>query len=71
MTILGFDILSVLTFLPLIGIVLIIITNGEKHGVIKGITFITALVNFIISLFLYRGFDLYPQVSVYEYYSLD
>jgi NADH-quinone oxidoreductase subunit M len=58
MTILGFDILSVLTFLPLIGIVLIIITNSEKHEVIKGITFITALVNFIISLFLYRDFDL-------------
>jgi len=58
MTIFGFDILSVITFLPLIGIFIIIITNGEKHGVIKGITFITTLVNFFISLFLYRDFDL-------------
>ena len=58
MTILGFDILSVLTFLPLIGIALIIITRGESQGVIKCITLITALINFFISLFLYRDFDL-------------
>ncbi len=57
MTILGFDILSVITFLPLLGIVLIIFVNNEKHTVIKGITFLTALVNFIISLLLYRDFD--------------
>ncbi len=57
MTILGFDILSVITFLPLLGIVLIIFVNSEKHTLIKGITFLTALVNFIISLVLYRDFD--------------
>lgn len=57
MTILGFDILSVITFLPLLGIVLIIFVNNEKHTVIKGITFLIALVNFIISLVLYRDFD--------------
>jgi len=57
MTILGFDILSVITFLPLLGIALIIVVNSEKHNVIKGITFLTALVNFIISLVLYRDFD--------------
>jgi NADH-quinone oxidoreductase subunit M len=57
MTILGFDILSVITFLPLLGIVLIIVVNNEKHTLIKGITFLTALVNFIISLVLYRDFD--------------
>ena len=57
MTLLGFDILSVITFLPLLGIVLIVFVNSEKHTLIKGITFLTALVNFIISLVLYRDFD--------------
>ena len=57
MTILGFDILSVITFLPLLGIFFLIGIGKEKHTVIKGITLITASVNFIISLFLYRDFD--------------
>jgi NADH-quinone oxidoreductase subunit M len=58
MSIFGFDILSIITFLPLIGILLIVITNKEKQGIIKGITFFTALANFIISLVLYRDFDI-------------
>jgi len=58
MSILGFDILSVITFLPLLGILLIIGINREKHGVIKGITLLTSLLNFIISLILYRDFNL-------------
>ena len=57
MSILGIDILSIIIFLPFVGIILLIGINGEKHTVIKGITFITALVNFIISLALFRGFD--------------
>jgi NADH-quinone oxidoreductase subunit M len=58
MSILGFDILSVITFLPILGILLIISISKEKHNVIKGITLLTALLNFIISLILYRDFNL-------------
>ena len=42
MSILDIDILSVLIFLPFVGVILLIGINGEKHTVIKGITFITA-----------------------------
>ena len=57
MSILGFDILSVLIFLPLVGVLLLIVVGNEKHNALKGITFLTTLVNFFISLFLYRDFD--------------
>ena len=57
MNILGFDILSVLIFLPVIGVLLIIMISKEKPNVVKGVTFITALVNFLISLLLFRDFD--------------
>jgi NADH-quinone oxidoreductase subunit M len=57
MTSIGIDILSVLIFLPLAGILLIAGVSREKPDVIKGITFLTALVNFLISLLLYRAFD--------------
>jgi len=58
MSIVSFDILSVITFLPVLGILLIIGIGKEKHNVIKGITLLTALVNFLISLILYRDFNL-------------
>ncbi len=57
MSSIGFDILSVLIFLPLAGILLIAGISKDKPDVIKGITFLTALVNFLISLLLYRSFD--------------
>ena len=57
MNIFGFDILSILIFLPVIGILLITMISKEKPDVIKGVTFITALVNFLISLILFRDFD--------------
>lgn len=57
MSILGFDILSVLIFLPLVGVLLLMGIGNERHNALKGITFLTTLVNFIISLFLYRDFD--------------
>ncbi|MCK5011420.1 MAG: Fe-S-binding domain-containing protein, partial [Deltaproteobacteria bacterium] len=58
MNILGFDILSVIVFLPLAGVLLLIVINKENHNLLKGVTFLIALVNFIISLALYRDFDL-------------
>jgi NADH-quinone oxidoreductase subunit M len=57
MNILGFNILSVITFLPVIGIFLLIVISKDKPVLMKGVTLVTALVNFIISLSLYRGFD--------------
>ena len=58
MTSINFDILSVLIFLPLLGILFIIMVSRGKPAIIKGITFLTALVNFIISLLLYQSFDI-------------
>src|SRR4030042_5828839 len=58
MTSINFDILSFLIFLPLVGILLIAGVSKDKPAVIKGITFLTALVNFIISLLLYQAFDI-------------
>ena len=52
MSILGFDILSVLIFLPLVGVLLLIVIGNEKHNVLKGVTLLTTVVNFFISLFL-------------------
>lgn len=50
-------ILSVITYLPLVGMFLIFFINRENYKLIQWIAFITAVVNFIISLPLYFYFD--------------
>ena len=53
----NFPILSVITYLPLVGILLILFINKENYKLIQWIAFITAVVNFIISIPLYFNFD--------------
>ncbi|WP_236104825.1 NADH-quinone oxidoreductase subunit M [Zavarzinia marina] len=56
----GWPILSVTTFLPLVGAVLILLTRGEGEAVeqnIRRIALITTVVTFLVSLLMWAGFD--------------
>ncbi len=53
----NFPILSVITYLPVAGILLILFINKENYKLIQWIAFITAVINFIISIPLYFNFD--------------
>jgi NADH-quinone oxidoreductase subunit M len=53
----NFPILSVITYLPLLGILLICMINGKRHDLIRWVAFLTAAVNFLVSLPLYFKFD--------------
>ena len=50
-------ILSIVTFLPLAGAILLIFVNKDKYKLLRSIAFAFALVNFIISLNLYFSFN--------------
>jgi len=50
-------ILSILIFLPLVGVVLIMMLDRENQWVIKGTAMAFALVEFLVSLPLWFGFD--------------
>ena len=53
-------ILSTVTFLPLVGVLLLVLTNGEgangRRNVLN-IALLTTVVTFIVSLFIWIGFD--------------
>src|SRR5436190_7146176 len=56
----GWPILSVVTFLPLVGAILIVIVRGEDESARRNIYWIalwTTLVTFILSLFIWTGFN--------------
>lgn len=50
-------ILSLITFLPLAGSVILIFINREKENFLRSFAFAVTLINFIISLFLYFNFN--------------
>jgi NADH-quinone oxidoreductase subunit M len=50
-------ILSIVTFFPLIGIFIIFFIRKDNYRLIQRIAFITALINFILSVPLYFSFD--------------
>lgn len=52
-----FPILSVITYLPLVGILLIACINGKRHDLIRWVAFLTAVAAFLVSLPLYFRFD--------------
>ena len=54
----GFPILTVITFLPMVGVILVLLTDKENHGVIRGIALTTTLIEFLVSLPLFLKFDL-------------
>jgi NADH-quinone oxidoreductase subunit M len=49
-------ILTILTFFPLVGILILLLVNKDKHGSIKIIAFITSLLIAILSLYVYFRF---------------
>ncbi|PWR23852.1 NADH-quinone oxidoreductase subunit M [Zavarzinia compransoris] len=56
----GWPILSVTTFLPLVGALLILLTRGEGEAVeknIRRIALITTVVTFLVSLIIWAGFN--------------
>lgn len=56
----GWPILSVTTFLPLVGALLILLTRGEGEAVVKNIrriALITTIVTFLVSLIIWAGFN--------------
>lgn len=53
----NFPILSVITYLPLVGSVVICLINSKRHDLIRWVAFLTAVVTFVFSLPLYFMFD--------------
>jgi NADH-quinone oxidoreductase subunit M len=54
---LNFPILSLTTFFPLFGIVIICLIKSDRHDLIRWVAFLTAVITFFISLPLYFLFD--------------
>lgn len=53
----NFPILSAITYLPLLGILVISLINGRRHNLIRWVAFLTAVVTFLLSVPLYFRFD--------------
>jgi NADH-quinone oxidoreductase subunit M len=51
------NILSAITFLPVLGVILLIFLNKENHRLLKTTTFMVTIINFIISLPLFLDFN--------------
>ena len=49
-------ILTLLVFVPIAGALLLLLVNKEKAGLVKSFAFVIALINFILSLYLYFNF---------------
>jgi NADH-quinone oxidoreductase subunit M len=55
--ILGFPILSLITYLPLVGAVLLLFVGRERIGVIRNLAFVSSLASFAASLLLPFNYD--------------
>ena len=53
----NFPILSAITYLPLLGILVICLIDGKRHDLIRWVAFLNAVVTFLVSLPLYFLFD--------------
>jgi len=54
---LEFWILTIITFFPLVGILILLLIEGSRHNLIKIIAFIVSVLNAIFSLYIYFNFD--------------
>jgi NADH-quinone oxidoreductase subunit M len=64
----GWPLLSLTTFLPLVGAAIIMLTRGSPEVVARNARFIalwTSLITFLVSLLLWSGFD--PDVSDFQF----
>jgi NADH-quinone oxidoreductase subunit M len=53
----AFPVLSFIIFFPLVGALALIFTGRDQHKVLRSTAFIVALVDFLVSLILYRDFN--------------
>lgn len=51
------DILSLVVFLPLFGVLVLGFINKDDHGTLKIVALVTSLITFFLSLLIYFGFD--------------
>lgn len=62
-------ILSIVTFFPLIGVIILLMIDKENHSVQKGVAFVVTLINFLLSLYvLYNFRDDTPAMQFVELY---
>lgn len=62
--------LTTITFLPMLGVLILLFMNREQGKSMKMVTFVVTLVTFLISLLLLRDFDLTTaNVQFVEKYS--
>ena len=64
----GWPILSVVTFLPLLGVLFILMVKGEDETALRNIrwgAFWTTAVTFLLSLFIWAGFD--PNAAGFQF----
>ncbi|MHB8526252.1 MAG: complex I subunit 4 family protein [Candidatus Acidiferrales bacterium] len=62
--------LTVLTFFPLLGTFALLLLSGDDHVWVRRLTLVTSVIEFVISLFLLRGFDLStPSYQFEEVYN--
>ena len=69
--------LSLITFIPLLGAVIILFINRECPETLRWVTIVCMLIDFVLSLFVYFGFDSsiatmqfverYPWIPQWEY----
>ena len=55
--VLGFPLLSFLTYFPLVGAIVLLFVNREKVNFIKWFAFVIALIDFIVSIIIWFKFD--------------
>ncbi len=51
------NLLTIITFLPLLGVLLLLLIPKDKTGLLKNTAFVITLLTFLLSLFLYFGYD--------------
>ena len=51
--------LTTLTFIPLVGVIALLLLRNTDHKMIRRLAMITAVVEFVLSLTLLRGFDMH------------
>ncbi len=65
----GLPILSIVTFFPLIGVVLLFMIDKENDRLLKGLTFVVTVIDFLISLYVLFYFDpTTPNMQFTEYH---
>lgn len=55
--VLGFPLLSFLTYFPLVGAIVLLFVNREKVNFIKWFAFVIALIDFVVSIIIWFKFD--------------